>query len=211
MKSARWTSCELKVPARRTVIRSPTCSHSSTEPGPIPSLRRTSAGTEICPCAVSRDLASGTPFNYHGNACRAPGLRAEAKLSATTSPCFANASRLAGSSRLESRWMSKVRHQRRRHRADARAVRANTGVCPLPTPSVRVRSKPQRRTPRRTPRRYRSSRPAAQQGSWLGALRETSVNVTRADVGSPWVSVAPVQDLTIFVVALYEAPSSFVS
>jgi threonine dehydrogenase-like Zn-dependent dehydrogenase len=36
-------------PALRTTTASPSSSHSSTEPGPIPSFRRTSTGTEICP------------------------------------------------------------------------------------------------------------------------------------------------------------------
>jgi hypothetical protein len=33
-----------------------------TAPGPTPSFRRTSAGTEICPCAVSFDCASAMPY-----------------------------------------------------------------------------------------------------------------------------------------------------
>src|SRR5947208_657454 len=57
--SARWMSSEVKRPARRTTIRSPSSSHSRTEPGPMPSLRRTSIGTEICPWDVSFERASG--------------------------------------------------------------------------------------------------------------------------------------------------------
>ena len=39
-----------------------------TAPGPTPSFRRTSAGTEICPCAVSFDCASAMmTLHYHGN------------------------------------------------------------------------------------------------------------------------------------------------
>ncbi len=50
-------SSEEKRPRRRTTIASPSTSHSRTEPGTSPSRRRTSAGTEICPCAVSLDWA----------------------------------------------------------------------------------------------------------------------------------------------------------
>lgn len=49
---AAWISSEVCLPARRTTMWSPSSSHSSTEPGASPSFRRTSAGTEICPCAV---------------------------------------------------------------------------------------------------------------------------------------------------------------
>src|ERR1039457_4040432 len=55
--NARWMSAELKRPARRTTILPPSSSHSRTEPGPMPSCRRTSTGTEICPCAVSLECA----------------------------------------------------------------------------------------------------------------------------------------------------------
>src|SRR6266540_7443781 len=48
-------SCDENRPARRTTTFSPSCSHSSTDPGPIPSFRRISAGTEIWPCAVTFD------------------------------------------------------------------------------------------------------------------------------------------------------------
>jgi hypothetical protein len=44
-------------PTRRTTIFSPSSCHSSVEPGPTPSFRRTAAGTEICPCAVRREWA----------------------------------------------------------------------------------------------------------------------------------------------------------
>src|SRR5450759_2750585 len=55
--NARWMSSELKRPARRTTILPPSSSHSRMEPGPTPSFRRTSTGTEICPCAVSLECA----------------------------------------------------------------------------------------------------------------------------------------------------------
>jgi hypothetical protein len=42
-------------------------SHSTTEPGATPSRRRTSAGTDTCPCEVRRDLAIATRLHYHGN------------------------------------------------------------------------------------------------------------------------------------------------
>src|SRR6266545_6137384 len=48
-------SCDENRPTLRTTTFSPSCSHSSTDPGPIPSFRRISAGTEICPCAVTFD------------------------------------------------------------------------------------------------------------------------------------------------------------
>lgn len=54
-------------PARRTTIRSPSAFHSSTEPGPTPSRRRTSAGTEICPWAVTFECARAMSKYYHGN------------------------------------------------------------------------------------------------------------------------------------------------
>src|SRR5580704_421965 len=63
-----WISSELKRPARRTTICSPSSSHSRTDPGPTPSFRRTSAGTEICPWAVSLERAIATTSHYHGNA-----------------------------------------------------------------------------------------------------------------------------------------------
>ena len=40
------------------------------EPGPTPNLRRTSAGTEICPWLVILDSASAMTLHYHGNANR---------------------------------------------------------------------------------------------------------------------------------------------
>src|SRR5437588_12233600 len=49
-------------------MRSPSSSHSSTEPGARPSFRRTTAGIEICPCAVSFECASAMLAYYHGNA-----------------------------------------------------------------------------------------------------------------------------------------------
>src|ERR1035441_9696505 len=60
--NARWMSSELKRPARRTTILPPSSSHSRTEPGPTPSFRRTSTGTEICPCAVSLECAIAIPY-----------------------------------------------------------------------------------------------------------------------------------------------------
>lgn len=51
---------------RRTTTRSPSASHSRIEPGARPSLRRTSAGTETCPCEVNLDCASFMPSHYHG-------------------------------------------------------------------------------------------------------------------------------------------------
>jgi hypothetical protein len=33
----------------------------------MPSFRRTSAGTEICPCAVTLEWAIATLIHYHGN------------------------------------------------------------------------------------------------------------------------------------------------
>src|SRR6202163_1081459 len=52
--NARWISSELNRPARRTTILLPSSSHSKTEPGPMPSFRRTSTGTEICPWAYPK-------------------------------------------------------------------------------------------------------------------------------------------------------------
>src|ERR1039458_5718946 len=60
--NARWMSAELKRPARRTPILPPSSSHSRTEPGPMPSFRRTSTETEICPCAVSLECAIAMPY-----------------------------------------------------------------------------------------------------------------------------------------------------
>src|SRR5437870_4039711 len=65
--SARWISSEVKRPARRTTILSPSSSHSRTEPGPTPSFRRTSIGTEIWPCAVTFECAIAIPIYYQGN------------------------------------------------------------------------------------------------------------------------------------------------
>lgn len=45
--SASCSSRELDCPTRRTTILSPSSSHSSVDPGPTPSFRRTAAGTEI--------------------------------------------------------------------------------------------------------------------------------------------------------------------
>jgi len=66
--NARCTSSDEYRPARRTTTLSPASSHSRTEPGPTPSIRRTSAGTEICPCAVTFECASAMALSYHGNA-----------------------------------------------------------------------------------------------------------------------------------------------
>src|SRR6478672_5315888 len=65
--SARWISSELNRPARRTTILPPSSSHSKTEPGPMPSFRRTSIGTEIWPCAVTFECAIAIPIYYQGN------------------------------------------------------------------------------------------------------------------------------------------------
>ena len=65
--TARWISSELKRLARLTIMLLPSSFHSRTEPGPIPSFRRTSAGTEICPCAVTFDCAIGIFLYYQGN------------------------------------------------------------------------------------------------------------------------------------------------
>src|SRR5438270_11593633 len=59
-KITRWMSSDEYWPTRRTTMLSPSSSHSSTDPGPTPSLRLTSAGTAIWPCAVSFDFASAT-------------------------------------------------------------------------------------------------------------------------------------------------------
>ena len=45
--SASCRSAEVNRPTRRTTILSPSSCHSSVEPGPTPSFRRTAAGTEI--------------------------------------------------------------------------------------------------------------------------------------------------------------------
>src|SRR5262245_522949 len=63
-------SSEENRPAFRTTMRSPSSSHSSTEPGPTPSFWRTFAGTEIWPCAVSFECASAMEEYYHGNELR---------------------------------------------------------------------------------------------------------------------------------------------
>ena len=48
-KIARWISSEEKRPALRPTIFSPSFSHRKIVPGPAPSNRRISTGTEICP------------------------------------------------------------------------------------------------------------------------------------------------------------------
>jgi D-glycero-D-manno-heptose 1,7-bisphosphate phosphatase len=60
-------SSEVNRPARRTTIWLPASSHSKIDPGPTPSLRRTSVGTEICPCDVIFEYAIATLSYYHGN------------------------------------------------------------------------------------------------------------------------------------------------
>src|ERR1039457_5142704 len=65
-KALRMSS-NVDCPTRRTTILSPSSSHSRVDPGPIPSLRRTSRGTEICPCAVTFECASAIRLHYHGN------------------------------------------------------------------------------------------------------------------------------------------------
>ena len=64
---AWWISVDVKRPTRRTTMWSPSSCHSRTDPGPTPSLRRTSAGTEICPCAVTLDCAIAMSLYYQGN------------------------------------------------------------------------------------------------------------------------------------------------
>lgn len=51
--NAAWIASDVCAPIRRTTTRSPSASHASVAPGPIPSLRRTEAGTDTWPCAVS--------------------------------------------------------------------------------------------------------------------------------------------------------------
>ena len=46
---------------------SPSSAHSSSEPGPMPSLRRTLAGTEIRPCAVTFERAIAMKPHYRAN------------------------------------------------------------------------------------------------------------------------------------------------
>ena len=48
---------ESKRPARRMMIRSPSSSHSNIDPGPMPSLLRTSDGIETLPCEVTLERA----------------------------------------------------------------------------------------------------------------------------------------------------------
>lgn len=60
-------SSDVYRPAFRTTTCPPSSSHSRTEPGPTPSLCRTIAGIEICPCAVSFEWASAISRYYHGN------------------------------------------------------------------------------------------------------------------------------------------------
>ena len=74
--TARWMSMELYFPSLRTTISSPTISHSITAPGTSPSLRRNSAGTEVWPCWVMRDVASFMPSS--NQAMIEPGQRREA-------------------------------------------------------------------------------------------------------------------------------------
>lgn len=71
-KSARWTSSKEYRPARRTTILSSSSSHSRTDPGPMPSFRRTSAGTEICPWAVTFECAIATAGTGTGARQRTP-------------------------------------------------------------------------------------------------------------------------------------------
>src|SRR5713226_4025433 len=55
-------------PARRTTMAPPSSLHSRTAPGPTPRRRRTAAGTDTWPCAVSFEWAIGDmSINYHGN------------------------------------------------------------------------------------------------------------------------------------------------
>src|SRR6266540_4702034 len=55
-------------PARRTTMAPPSSLHSRTAPGPTPRRRRTAAGTDTWPCAVSFEWAIGDMnINYHGN------------------------------------------------------------------------------------------------------------------------------------------------
>ncbi len=69
-KTFWWISSEVKRPARFKSTPSPARSHSRIDPGPMPKSFRTSAGTEICPCTVTLDLAIAISSHYHGNAIR---------------------------------------------------------------------------------------------------------------------------------------------
>jgi len=64
---AWWTSEELKRPARLTKTPPSLSCHSSTDPGPMPSFLRTSAGTEIWPWAVTLDWGIDMDAHYQGN------------------------------------------------------------------------------------------------------------------------------------------------
>lgn len=66
--NARWMSSEEYRPTLRTTTFWPSCSHSMTDPGPIPSLRRISAGTEIWPRAVTFDCGRNMRPYCHGKA-----------------------------------------------------------------------------------------------------------------------------------------------
>jgi len=63
-------SADVHFPSRRTMKAPSRHSQTSTEPGPTPSCRRTSAGTEICPCAVTLDWMLLIKVHYPGNATR---------------------------------------------------------------------------------------------------------------------------------------------
>ena len=65
-KRVEWRSAEEYRWPLRTTTRSPSASHSRIDPVARPSRRRTSAGTETCPCEVNRDCASFMGSHYHG-------------------------------------------------------------------------------------------------------------------------------------------------
>src|SRR5512136_1016328 len=63
-------SADEYLPDRTTKIVPPRSSHSRMEPEPIPSFRRTSAGTGICPWAVTFECAIAIATYYLGNESR---------------------------------------------------------------------------------------------------------------------------------------------
>lgn len=61
-KRAAWISRELYRPARRTRYAPSNACHSSTEPGPMPSARRTCAGTVVRPRLMTLDVVPTRGF-----------------------------------------------------------------------------------------------------------------------------------------------------
>src|SRR5712692_4027952 len=99
-------------PARRTTMAPPSSLHSRTAPGPTPRRRRTAAGTDTWPCAVSFEWAIGDiHVYYHGNA---PGSTPQFRYSPRRSP-----RRLGSSLRLVHG--CEDRRQGRQHLAEAPA------------------------------------------------------------------------------------------